>query len=290
LPAFVGEAAFYLASIFKQTRELFRKIRIPRLQAILLWLSALIPYLIFSLAAGTFHRNAFYLLAGLTAAMAFWFAILPRRPAFDIGFLVIAAAPQITHVFARIYISPNPRIPIPVDILGHLMWIHAGVVALLVLREWNPGEFSFWPAAKEWQIGLFVFLLAIAPLVGLGQALHDVHFVAPHGIWWHEAGQAVGTFFGILWVVALSEDLFFRGYIQRGLENQWRNPVAAILVSAILFGSAHLWVHTFPNWRHAAVAALLGVACGIAYWWAGSVRASMVTHAFVVVTWKLFFR
>ena len=284
------EAVFYLASIFKQTRDLFRKIRIPRLQAMLLWLSALVPYLIFSLLAGTFHRSAFYLLAGLTAVLSFWFALLPRRAAYDIGFLAIAAAPQITRVFARIYISPDPRIPIPMDVLGHLMWIHAGVVALLVLRDWQPGEFSFWPAAKEWQIGLFVFLLAIAPLIGLAEVLHDVRFVVPHAAWWREAGEGIGTFFGILWVVALSEDLFFRGFIQRGLEKHWRNAPAAILVAAILFGSAHLWVHAFPNWRHAAVVTLLGIACGIAYWWAGSVRASMVTHAFVVVTWKLFFR
>jgi membrane protease YdiL (CAAX protease family) len=290
LPAFVCEAVFYLASIFKQTRELLRKIRIPRLQAILLWLSALAPYLIFSLIAGTFQRNGFYLLAGLTAALSFWFVILPRRIAYDIGFLAIAAAPQITRVFARIYVSPGPRSPVPMDVLGHLMWIHVGVIALLVLRDWNPGEFSFWPAAKEWQIGLFVFLLAIAPLVGLAEALHDVRFVVPHVAWWREAGEGIGTFFGILWVVALSEELFFRGFIQRGLEKQWRNPAIAILVAALLFGSAHLWVHAFPNWRHAAVVALLGVACGIAYWRAGSVRASMVTHAFVVVTWKLFFR
>lgn len=285
LPAFLCEAIFYLASIFTETRELFRKLRPPKLQAAVLWVSALVPYVIFSLAAGTFNRNAFYLLAGLTAALSFWYVLLPRRAAYDIGFLIVAAAPQITGVFARLYIAPNPQIAI----LGHLAWIHVGVIALLVLREWNPGPFSFWPTRREWQIGAFVFVLAIVPLIGVAEAVHDARFGLPHAPWWRTAGKGVGTFFGILWVVALSEELFFRGFIQRALTNWW-GGIAAVVVSALLFGSAHLWVHAFPNWQHALVACLLGVACGTAYWWAGSVRASMVTHAFVVVIWRLFFR
>ena len=165
-----------------------------------------------------------------------------------------------------------------------------GIIALLLLRDWNPGEFSFWPSPREWQIGMFAFLLGIAPLIGLASATHDVHFVAPHTDWWRAAVTGAGTFFAILWVVALSEELFFRGFIQRALKNYWRNPAIAILLTALLFGSAHLWVHTFPDWQRALTASLLGIVCGIAYWWAGSVRASMVTHAFVVVTWRLFFR
>jgi membrane protease YdiL (CAAX protease family) len=284
LPAFLCEAVFYLASIFKQTRELFKKLRSSRLQAILLWISAVIPYLVFSLAAHIFDRNSFYLLASLTAVLSFWYAVLPRRAAYDAGFLIIAAAPQITGVFKRLYVLKQ------MDVLGHLMWIHVGVMALLVLREWKPGEFSFWPTPREWQIGFFMFLIAIAPLIGLAQAVHFAHFVTPRAPWWRLAGEGAGTFFGILWVVALSEELFFRGFIQRAIENQWHDRFLAIILAAPLFGAAHLWVHTFPNWPYAGVASLLGVACGFAYWWGGSVRAPMVTHALVVVTWRLFFQ
>jgi membrane protease YdiL (CAAX protease family) len=63
-----------------------------------------------------------------------------------------------------------------------------------------------------------------------------------------------------------------------------------VLVSAILYGSAHLWVHQFPNWRRAAVGTLLGVVFGILYAQTGSVRAPMVTHALVVATWRVFFK
>lgn len=289
LPAFLCEAFFYLASVFKETRYQFRRLRSPRLKSLLILLSALIPYLAYSLLAGTFNRNAFYLLFGLSALMSFWFTLFPRRLAYDAGFVVLAAVPQLTHVFARLYVRPAGSTLNGIETLGHLAWIHAGILALLALREWDAGEFGFWPTPAEWQVGVFAFVLGIAPLLGLANAVHYVRFVMPQAAWWRMALTGIGTFFGILWVVALSEELFFRGFIQRALMKQWRGPVGAILMSALLFGCSHLWTHGFPNWRYAVVAALLGVICGVAYWRAGSVRASMVTHAFVVVVWRLFF-
>lgn len=288
LPAFLIEAFFYLAAGFEETRAWFSRISSRRAQAGLLWISALLPYLIFSFAAGTFQRNAFYLLAVLCAIFVFWYAVLPRRFTYDVGFLVIAAAPVLLHVFQRVYRSPDDHIR--VDILGHLMWIRAGIAALLVLREWDPGPFSFWPAREEWKTGFLYYLLAIIPLAALGLWLHDVSFAPHHGEWWQIAGLVIGTFFGSLWVIALGEELFFRGVIERAFLNSWRSPVAAVLVSAILFGAVHLWFRAFPNWRHALVVTLLGIACGVAYLRTGSVRAPMVTHACVIVTWRVLFR
>ena len=292
LPAFLCETLFYLGSAFENTRNrfanLFAGLRAARAKAGLLWLSALIPYLIFSLSAGTFQRNAFYLLALLTAVFCFWHAILPRRLAFDIGFLVIAAAPFITRVFARIYRSPDPHLR--VDILGHLMWIRLGLVAILVLREWNPGPVGLWPNRREWRTGFLWFALGIAPIAIASVAIHDTHFQPLAGPWWQILAIAIGTFLGFLWVVALGEELFFRGVIERGLLNSWRSPVAAVFVSSLFFGSAHLWFRPFPDWRRATVALLLGLFCGTAYIQSGSVRASIVTHSLVVVTWRLFFK
>jgi membrane protease YdiL (CAAX protease family) len=288
LPAFLLEISFYLATMFESTREAFARISSRRSQAALLWISALVPYLVFSFAAGTFTRNAFYLLAALTAVFSFWYAVLPKRFAYDAGFIVIAAAPILLRVFPRIYFAPDSHVR--VDILGHLMWIRIGVLALLVLRGWNPGPFSLWPRASEWRSGLLWFVVFILPIVALALSLHDVRFEPLHGEWWQIAGIAVGTFLGILWVVALGEELFFRGVIERAFLNTWASPVLAILLSAVLFGAAHLWFHEYPNWRRACVTGLLGIACGISYWRSGSVRAPMVTHAMVVTTWRLFFK
>jgi membrane protease YdiL (CAAX protease family) len=288
LPAFLIEITFYLASMFESTRDAFERIASRRAQAAILWVSALAPYVVFSFAAGTFTKNAFYLLAVLTAVLSFWYAVLPRRFAYDFGFVVIAAAPILLRVFQRIYVSPDAHVR--VDVLGHLMWIRIGVLALLVLRQWRPGPFSLWPQASEWRSGVLWFCVFVLPIVVLALALHDVRFEPLHGTWWQITGVATGTFFGVLWVVALGEELFFRGVIQRALLKFSESPVLAILVSAIIFGAAHLWFHAFPNWRRACVAGLLGVGCGIAYWRTGSVRAPMVTHAMVVMTWRVLFR
>lgn len=288
LPAFLVEAIFYVAAGFEEMRACFARIGSRRAQAGILWISALLPYLIFSLLAGTFQLDAFRVLAILCAVFAFWYAVLPRRFAYDAGFLVIAAAPVLLRVFQRIYRSPDQHTRI--DLLGHLMWIRVGIAALLVLREWNPGSFGFWPRRAEWRTGVVYYLLVLLPIVALALALHEVRFAPMQGEWWRIAAIATGTFFGILWVVAFGEELLFRGVIERALLNCWRSPVLAVAVSALLFGSVHLWFHRFPDWRRALVAALLGVACGLAYWRSGSVRAPMVTHAFVVVTWRVFFK
>jgi membrane protease YdiL (CAAX protease family) len=287
-PAFLLETLFYLSSAFENTRVRFAELGSARTKAALLWLSALLPYLIFAWAAGTFERNAFYLLAALSAVLAFWHAILPRRLAYDLGFLVIAAAPFITRVFNRIYHSPDPHLR--VDVLGHLMWIRVGLVALLALREWDPGPVSLWPNSREWRTGWLWFATGIAPLVLVSLILHDSRFEPMSGPWWRVAAVAAGTFFGMLWVVALGEELFFRGFVERWLLDGRGSPIGAVLVSSLLFGSAHLWFRTYPDWRRAVVASILGLACGAAYLQSGSIRASMVTHSLVVMTWRVFFK
>jgi membrane protease YdiL (CAAX protease family) len=170
------------------------------------------------------------------------------------------------------------------------MWIRLGVMALLVLREWDPGPFSFWPCLNEWRIGLLWYAAVLAPIVVVALGIHDVRFAPLHQTWWRVVVIGMGTFFGVLWVVALAEELFFRGVIERALYDNWRSPALAVVISAVVFGCAHLWFHQFPDWRRAVVATILGIACGIAYVQTGSVRAPMVTHAFVVATWRVLFK
>jgi uncharacterized protein len=288
LPAFLLEAFFYLGSIFEPTRIRLKLLGSPAAQAGVLWLSAISPYLLFTLLAETFQLHAFAWLVGLTAALAFWHVLMPRRLMFDLAFLALAATPILLRTFAWIYLSPNEHFR--VDILGHLMWIRLGIAALLLLREWHPGCFSLWPVLREWKLGALCYFVILAPITMLALGLHDVRFEPADGPWWRVLGIALGTFFAFLWVIALGEELFFRGVVQRALSENWRSPGLAIFVSAILFGSVHLWFHHFPNWRRALVAMLLGVACGIGYARSGSVRTPMVTHALVVTTWRVFFQ
>jgi len=289
LPAFSVESFFYLGSVFEETRTWFGRINSRWVQATILWLSALLPFLFFSLGTRTFERDAFLLLALLCGVFAYWHVLLPRRVAFDTGFLVVAAAPVLLRVFPRIYRSPDDYLR-GVDILGHLMWIRLGIAALLILRDWHPGAFGFWPRVHEWKVGVIYYLLILVPICVLGIELRVIEFAPLHNDWWRVAGLTLGYFFAALWVIALGEELFFRGVIERALLDVWRSPVPAILISALLFGSVHLWFRRFPNWDQALLAAVLGLGCGVAYARTGSVRSSMVTHAFVVTTWRVLFR
>ncbi len=287
LPAFLFEGICYLAATLETPRAAFSAIGSERGKAALLWLSTLLPYLLFSVSAGTYRPRAFLLLLGLNAALCFWWAVFPRRWVYDAGFLVVAAAPIVARVFHRIYVSPDPHLA--VDILGHVMWLRAGLTALLVLREWRPGAFGLWPQWREWKDGVLYFLIAIVPICLLATSIHDVQFAPQQKPPLYLLAVGVGTFFGILWVVALGEELLFRGVVACALIKVTRSSVVAVGLSAILFGSAHLWYHAYPNWRRALVATLLGLVCGTLYVRSGSVRAPMVTHSLVVVTWRLLF-
>jgi len=170
------------------------------------------------------------------------------------------------------------------------MWIRLGIAALLILREWDPGAFGLWPTLGEWRKGFLYYCAAVIPVVLLALGVHDVRWAPLTGEWWRVAAIGVGTFFGFLWVKALSEELFFRGVIVRALLDHLPSRVLAVILSAVVYGSAHLWFRGFPDWRRAIVAGLLGIFCGLAYAQTRSVKVPMITHTLVVTTWRLFFK
>jgi membrane protease YdiL (CAAX protease family) len=99
----------------------------------------------------------------------------------------------------------------------------------------------------------------------------------------------IGIFFGILWVTAISEEFIFRGLLQPWLERWTSSPLAALIITSLLFGSVHLGFHgPFPNWRFSICAAILGLFCGLARRQTGGIQAGMVAHALTVAIWKMF--
>ena len=97
------------------------------------------------------------------------------------------------------------------------------------------------------------------------------------------------TFFGTLWVLALGEELFFRGLLQQWMSQWLGSEWNGLFATAAIFGSVHLFYNQFPNWRFALLAAVAGVFYGMAFRTGKGIRAAMVTHALTVTTWKTFF-
>lgn len=286
LPALLAEVSFYYTLGSDRIRARFEKLPRSAL-ALALTAAAVIPYILASLAFGSFRWQSLAILAGLAAAASLWYVVFPHRAVTDIFYLLAMAVVWLTKVIPHQYVNPDPRIPLVV--LGQLMWFRTGLFSMVSVRRARNIGFGFWPEASEWKIGAIYFVALLPIAAAAGWALG---FARPHlryRGWGTLPLATIATFFGVLWVLALAEEFFFRGLLQRWLE-EWlhREWVALILASAI-FGFVHLWYASFPNWRFAALAGIAGIFYGLAFRQARSIRASMVTHALTVTTWRIFF-
>lgn len=275
LAAFLFEYLFYLVPGFEPVRERLARRALPWLLAA----SGVLPYLIYSAGTGQFHWGALARLAALMLAVSFWYRLWPPGAASDAGLLVVLAGVILSKFFNPIYPPPVPRLD--PDILGKLALYHVAVMVFLVERRVTGTGFGFIPRRRDWAAGLRQYLYFLPVGFALALALKAFRVSPGMPVW-----QAAATFFGFLWVVALAEEFFFRGLIQQWLVKWTGSPWAAIALTSVLFGLAHLGYRAFPNWRMAAMAAVAGWFYGQAFRQAGSVRASMVTHALVVTTWR----
>ena len=284
--AFLIEIPFYLLPAFASPRAWFANQPKSR-AALMLAASAVLPWLLYAPATGQAHAVSFILLLAVALIVAFWYVGLPAAPVADALFLAVVATVYLSKVFDRIYLSPIPKLSI--SVLGHLMLIRAAALAVLVLRGNVRAEYRFLPNRNESLAGLRYFA-AMLPIIAfaywaLGLVKLRTH---PNGVGLTIL-LAIGTFLAILWVVALSEEFFFRGLLQQWIEEWTGNRNVALIAAALLFGCAHLGFHrSFPNWRWAIVAAILGVFCGLAWRNSRSVQAAMVTHALIVTVWQVF--
>lgn len=80
-----------------------------------------------------------------------------------------------------------------------------------------------------------------------------------------------------LLLVTLTEELFFRVYLQGGLQRLFQRlrggPALAICVASLLFGLAHLG----SGWQWALLAGIAGIGYGLAYRF-GGLQTAVVTH------------
>ena len=162
------------------------------------------------------------------------------------------------------------------------------MIAVLCIRGLDAG-FGFVPRARDWRVGT-LFTLCFLPVgATLGYLLHVTR--------WHPVVAlnsklpllVLGRFLGVLWVLALAEEFFVRGFLQQILCRAMKSNAAGIVLTSLIFGALHLPFGTFPNFRFATLAAAAGLFYGVAFVRTRSIRAPMVMHALVVTVWQLFF-
>ncbi|HYL73312.1 MAG TPA: CPBP family intramembrane glutamic endopeptidase [Bryobacteraceae bacterium] len=287
LPAFLVEFGFYLVLGFPRVRAAFDGLGSKPLRAALLTASAILPYLILSVLLGTFHFTALATLAAAAFAVSFWYAWIRGSMPADILFLALLAVVYLSKIFDPIYGQPAPHMQL--SILGKLMWIRVSILAVLSLRPMEDSHLGFVPTLRECRIGALYYLFFLPVGAGIAYLVKFAHYRPPELVWWKAALLVVATIAAFLWVVALFEEFFFRAFLQQLLIRTLHSQVVGLIAASILFGAAHLMYRQFPNWRFAVVGGVSGIFYGLAFLKAKSVRASMVTHALVVATWRVFF-
>jgi CAAX protease family protein len=287
VPAFLLELGFYLVPGFAAVRKAFEKLGSKPPRALFLTASGVIPYLIGSLLTGTFHFSSLATLLAAVCVASFWYVWIRPSTASDLLFLALMAVVYISKLFDQVYGQPAPHVPLA--ILGKLMWIRVGLLAVLSLRGMEDVGFGFVPSLGEWRVGIQHYLYLLPVGVALSYVVGFAHFHPRPLEWWKFLLLLIATFLAFLWVVALAEEFFFRGFLQRLLARQLHSDAWGLILASALFGVAHLPFGKFPNWRFAIVGGVSGIFYGLAFWKARSVRASMVTHALTVTTWRMFF-
>jgi len=285
LPAFLAEAALYILPGFQGVRDALSSL--PRFRlAILLTVAGIIPYTLATVPLGEFGFVSLLEVAGIAAVIAFWHVVLKPNIATDLLFLAVIAALFLSHAFRLLY--PAPSHALPLEILGRLMLVHTAMIAVLCFRKLDVG-FGFVPQRRDWMVGIVLTLCFVPVGAALGYFLHAARWHPVVALSWKLPLLVAGRFLGVLWVVALAEEFFVRGFLQQILARSLRSEAAGLVIASVAFGALHLPFGTFPNWRFAILAAVAGLFYGFAFIRTRGIRAPMVVHALVVTAWQLFF-
>lgn len=93
-------------------------------------------------------------------------------------------------------------------------------------------------------------------------------------------GLAVPWVLFIALAPGFSEEILFRGYVQRRLLERWP-PVVAIIVSSTLFAAFHILPHTI------VFAFPIGLWFGVMAWKTGSIWPTILAHILINGTWNV---
>jgi membrane protease YdiL (CAAX protease family) len=281
IAAFLLAYSFYLVPAFPKMRDRLA----GKPLALYLAGAALLPYLVSCLGAVEFHWWGLVRIAALPGVLGLWYVVLPAVPIVDLAFLALIPLILLGKYFDPVYATHDPTMQKYAVFLGHLTLISLSITVLLVKRRVRDLGYGFVPSRVDWRVGVMHYLYFLAVGFPLALLLKAVSFTAPDPAW-----KIAGTFLGFLWVVALSEEFFFRGVLQDWIEMWTWSRTGALAIASVLFGLVHLGFRGFPNWRWALVVTVLGWLCGRARYQAGTIRAGVVTHALAVATWQGFFR
>lgn len=244
-----------------------------------------VPYVLVSWTSGSFRWQWLLLYALLPVVVAGLMLQAKRVDPAQLGtwrdFLVLATLGLAVDLrwFERAW-------PPHLSAFNKILLLDMGIYGFLMLRELSGVGFDLRLKLRDLRVGVREYALYAPMALVLGLGLGFLHFHAH----WPRGLQALGAFVFTFVLIAIPEELFFRGWLQNLLERRL-GRVPALLVTAVLFGMTHFnkrAVHF--NWRYVLMAALAGIFYGRAWRQNRRVGASALTHALVDTTWSLWLR
>jgi hypothetical protein len=198
------------------------------------------------------------------------------------GLNLRSSIPDPTLLPVRATLLPGVDLP-----LMSLMAISLALYLFTVRHPLKDLEFTIhlgWRDVRSALLGLSVYALVGVPL---GLVIGFLEF-EPHV---PDGGELLAGILAGYLLVALIEEVLFRGIIQNLLSKRLRRPWVGLGVSAFIFGLAHLNNSTpgfpVPNWGYVLMATLAGLAYGWVWMRTGKVTASAITHMLVNLVWGI---
>ncbi len=164
-----------------------------------------------------------------------------------------------------------------------------GLWLFLIFRETPGMKYNPPSAMRDWTNPLIGYAIVAPVLIPIGLWLG---FIQPFHIPPNLTGSFVlSRFLLILAATALPEEILFRSLIQNCVMRRLGFNNSALLLSAVIFGCAHLnnGGGSLPNWRYAIMATIAGLAYGKVFDKSGSVFSSAILHALVNTSKHVFF-
>jgi membrane protease YdiL (CAAX protease family) len=275
----------YLAAGFFPARAAGCVRKLPALGRILCPSLLCVLYMLVTLSSGTFSWPWFALYATLPVMLA---AVLNRSGQSKPGwpeFLILAVLGLAVDL--RWFESAWPA---HLAVFNKVLLLDAGIYGFVAVRNLDGVGFDLRLRWRDLAVGLREFAFYLPPALVLGLGLGFLHL--------HPFGSTIGTVmlkFAGAWIftfflIAVPEELFFRGWLQNLLERRMgRWP--ALATTAILFGLSHFNKRAlYFNWRYVLLAAIAGIFYGRAWRRDRRVGASAITHATVDSVWSLWLR
>ncbi len=200
-------------------------------------------------------------------------------------------AAAVLFMWYTIEFGAAPDVDLPLGVGSLVGYLHLALLVLLLylvtLSQRLPDlGFTFLLNRRDWREVIINFALfaVIAIPVGL-----ITQFIKP-STQLPEPLLIIGQGLFIFLLIALPEEILFRGVIQRYLERVLRwSPLATLILSSVIFGASHL--NNPPNVGYYFIlASIAGFFYGRTYLRTGKIVPATIVHLLVDWIWNVLFK